>query len=155
MWYSRIWIEKPVKKDIDDSVMKEIIDDISRRYAEKITLEDLSQKFGYNRTYLSGAFKRIIGIGLYDYLTMIRFQHAVWDLATTDNTLTSVSMDNGFAEPKLFNKMFRDHFDLLPAEYRKQIREAGITEEQYFSAGPFLSPDQPDIFDRLTQYMYI
>lgn len=143
--------EKLQKNDIDDSAMKRVIEELSVCYPEKISLETFAQKYGYNRTYFSSVFKKIIGIGFYDYLTLIRFQNAVRELAATDKTLTAISEDNGFAEPKLFNRMFREHFGFLPAEYRKMIQETGGRQEQ---AGPGqdLSPELPLVRRKLAEY---
>lgn len=87
-------------------------------YAEKITLNDLSEFTGYNRTYLSTFFKAHTGTSFHEYLTRIRFQHAVHDLTYTTKTLTEVALRNGFPELKIFNSRFRATFRQSPAEYR-------------------------------------
>lgn len=139
------------KTDIDQTVMKKIINDMSRHYGEKITLEDIARKYGYNRTYLSSAFKKAIGVGLYEYLTMIRFRHAIRELAGTDKTLTAISYDCGFPEPKTFNRMFRENFGILPAEYRELIRGMADIDDQ--ENGPFLTADHPVPAAKLQEYI--
>lgn len=90
-------------------------------YAEKVTLNDLAEFTGYNRTYLSTFLKIHTGTSFHEYLTRIRFQHAVHDLTYTSKTLTEVALDNGFPELKLFNSRFRATFRQSPAEYRTQL----------------------------------
>ncbi|MBE6122112.1 MAG: helix-turn-helix transcriptional regulator [Solobacterium sp.] len=139
------------KTDIDQTIMKRIINDMSAHYGEKITLEGIAGKYGYNRTYLSSAFKKAIGVGLYDYLTMIRFRHAIQQLAGTDKTLTAISYDCGFPEPKTFNRMFRDNFGILPAEYRERIRNMTDTEDT--ESGPYLTVTHPGTAAKLREYI--
>lgn len=139
------------KTDIDQTIMKKIINDMSVHYGEKITLEDIAGKYGYNRTYLSSAFKKAIGVGLYDYLTMIRFRHAIQQLAGTDKTLTAISYDCGFPEPKTFNRMFRENFGILPAEYRELIRSMEDREET--ESGPYLTVTHPETAAKLRDYL--
>lgn len=95
---------------------------IEQHYAEKLTLDSLAQFTGYNRTYLSTFFKSCTGTNFHEYLTRIRFQHAVEDLTYTGKTLTDVALDNGFPELKLFNARFRAAFQVSPAEYRSRLR---------------------------------
>ena len=52
---------------------------VSDHYAEKLTLEDLADYAQYNRTYLSTLFKQMVGINFHEYLTRVRFQHALAD----------------------------------------------------------------------------
>ncbi len=135
--------------DIDTTTQKKIINELSRRYSEKITLEEVALKFGYNRTYLSGAFKKVIGVNLYEYLTMIRFRQAVRELTETDRTLTAIAYDCGFPEPKTFNRIFRENFGILPAEYRSILKQNNITACHY----PYLPFDTPEVSDQLERYI--
>lgn len=94
---------------------------IRRHYTEKLTLDDLAAFTGYNRTYLSTFFKVHTGTNFHEYLTRVRFQHAVYDLTYTTKTLTQVALDNGFPELKLFNQRFRAAFEQSPAQYRARL----------------------------------
>lgn len=104
---------------------KRVEEYIGQHYAEKLTLDSLARFTGYNRTYLSTFFKSCTGTNFHEYLTRIRFQHAVEDLTYTGKTLTDVALDNGFPELKLFNARFRAAFQLSPAEYRARLRPDG------------------------------
>ena len=93
---------------------------VSDHYAEKLTLEDLADYAQYNRTYLSTLFKQMVGINFHEYLTRVRFQHALADLAMTSDSLTDIALRNGFADLKTFNARFRTTLQRTPAEYRAQ-----------------------------------
>ena len=104
-----------------DAGARQITEYLRLHYAEKITLNDLAAFTGYNRTYLSTFLKLHTGTSFHEYLTRIRFQHAVHDLTYTSKTLTEVALDNGFPELKLFNSRFRAAFGQSPAAYRAHL----------------------------------
>ena len=130
--------------------MLPIIRHVEQHYQEKVTLEDLANTFGYNRTYLSSAFKKNVGIGLYEYMTKIRFQHAVHELCSTEKTLTSIAIDNGFPELKTFNKLFFENFQLMPGEYRKiaqeEMRSLALGERS------LIAMDDPAVLAQFSKY---
>ena len=94
---------------------------IDQHYNEKLSLEELSQFAQYNRTYISTLFKNTVGVNFYEYLTRVRFQNALIELATTDKNLTEIALDNGFSDLKSFNKRFRETLHRSPSEYRAQL----------------------------------
>lgn len=102
-------------------VVRRLIAHMEQHYAEKITLEDLAQASQYNRTYVSTLFKNTVGVNFYEYLTRLRFQHALCDLASTEKNLTEIAIDNGFSDLKSFNKRFKETFHRTPIEYRAQM----------------------------------
>lgn len=58
------------------ALIQSIITYIEEHYEDKITLEDLSERFAYNRTYISTIFKANTGINFYDY----RVSHFFWGM---------------------------------------------------------------------------
>lgn len=102
-------------------VMKRMISYLEEHYMEKITLEDLAQYSMYNRTYISTLFRNMVGIGFHDYLTRVRFQHALFELATTADTLTDIAIRNGFSDLKSFTLHCREVLHRTPQEYRREL----------------------------------
>lgn len=117
-------IERQVLEPTAQSeTMKQMIQYIEQNYQDKLSLETLAEKFGYNRTYLSSFFKKNLGTGFYDYLKKVRFQQAVMDLSTSQKSLTQIALDHGFPDLKTFNKMFYSNFSMMPAEYRNRLSD--------------------------------
>ena len=73
---------------------------VEEHYAEKLSLEDLADYTQYNRTYVSTLFKQMVGINFHEYLTRVRFQHALNDLTYTNENLTDIALKNGFPDLK-------------------------------------------------------
>lgn len=124
----------------------------SDHYAEKLTLENLADYAQYNRTYISTLFKQIVGINFHEYLTRVRFQHALIDLALTTDSLTDIALRNGFADLKTFNARFRTTLQRTPAEYRAQLcpeRVVGGMQRKY------LPCDDPLLQRKLREYLQV
>lgn len=135
--------------DVDDVIL---VPPGVGHYAEKLTLENLADYAQYNRTYISTLFKQIVGINFHEYLTRVRFQHALIDLALTTDSLTDIALRNGFADLKTFNARFRTTLQRTPAEYRAQLcpeRVVGGMQRKY------LPCDDPLLQRKLREYLQV
>ena len=100
----------------------------------------------------STLFKQIVGINFHEYLTRVRFQHALIDLALTTDSLTDIALRNGFADLKTFNARFRTTLQRTPAEYRAQLcpaRVVGGMQRKY------LPCDDPLLQRKLREYLQV
>lgn len=132
--------------------IKTLISYIEKHFKEKISLEDLASLSGYNRTYLSTLFKDVVGVNFHEYLTRVRFQKALLDLALTDKSLTAVALDNGFSELKTLNDLFRKTLNRTPAEYRSQIVPERVAGPRCFR---YMSRDEALLKKRMSEYARI
>ena len=128
--------------------MTEMIRFIEENVAGKLTLEDVAIRFGYNRTYLSHFFKKNLGTNFYEYLTNVRFQNAVLSMLSSGKTLTQIALESGFPDLKTFNKVFREKFQLSPAEYRRAYT-GGFPEK---GRQQFHHPEEPEVSTVLDRY---
>lgn len=132
--------------------IKMILDFMEQNYNSKITLEDIARLCRYNRTYVSGFFKSCIGVNFYEYLTMIRFRHAVHELLTTEKTLTAIAIDNGFPDLKTFNSKFYSQFGKLPSKYRYSVEGMQIHPSE--NHRNYFSILKPEISEKLNEYRF-
>lgn len=126
---------------------------VEDHYSEKLSLEDLASFSQYNRTYVSTLFKKTVGVNFYAYLTRVRFQQALYELAATKKTLTDIAMDNGFSDLKSFNKMFRETIGRTPSEYRAQLSPDRVIQEH--GVRRYVLQDDPLIQQKLEEYYII
>jgi len=123
----------PVISPRDESsnkAIRNIMKYIDRNYSSKIVLDDLARVSKYNRTYVSTFFKNNVGLNFHEYLTRVRFRHAIFELDNQDKNLTEIAIGNGFPDLKTFNYMFREIFHMNPAEYRARARDVAPREAQ-------------------------
>ena len=89
-------------------------------YAEKITLDDLSDKFYINKYYLTRIFKAQYGISITNFLMQIRITHAKRMLRFSDKTVESIGYQCGVGAPNYFCRTFRKIEGLSPSEFREK-----------------------------------
>lgn len=100
----------------------EIIAYLHAHYAEKVTLEELSETFYISCTYLCRLFKQTTGFTLVEYLNTIRVQEAQRRLRNTTDKVTRIAEDTGFDSIAHFGRVFKSIAGRSPLQYRKQNR---------------------------------
>lgn len=100
----------------------DILHYVDTHYSEKISLQELSDKFSINYTYLSQLFKKISGKSFSDYLTEIRLVHACRLLTDTETNITLISECVGFHDYRYFCSSFKNAYGMSPRQYRAATR---------------------------------
>ena len=90
---------------------------ISENYKKKISLSHLSEKFGYNPSYISGYFKKSFGISLTEYLSMLRLREAICLLDSGAHTVTECALESGFGSTRSFYRAFQKEFNCSPKNF--------------------------------------
>ncbi|SFK71488.1 AraC-type DNA-binding protein [Paenibacillus sp. 1_12] len=115
----------------DSTVLSNIDDDepiaayLRLNLAHKITLDQLSRRFGYNPNYLIRVFSGKTGLTPIQYLQEIRLEKATEYLEFTALPITEIAEKVGWSLP-YFSKMIKERIGLTPSQYRKSlINEVG------------------------------
>ena len=98
----------------------EIKNYLDEHYTEKVTLDDLAEKFFINKFYLSKIFKETYGTTVNSYLISKRITRAKQYLRFTDMTVDEIGVAVGMGDANYFSRMFRKVEGSSPSEYRKQ-----------------------------------
>ena len=94
---------------------------IQQNYQENLTLEQLSDLFNYNSSYLGKLFKKSVGINFNQYLDQVRIKQAKKLLKEPSIKIYEVATQVGFKNVDYFYKKFKAIEHESPAKYRKQI----------------------------------
>ncbi|CAG7621473.1 HTH-type transcriptional activator RhaS [Paenibacillus solanacearum] len=97
----------------------DIIQHVHKNYLEKLTLEELSAKFGVSPAYISRLFKKLTGCGFLEYLHTLRIRRASSLLLLTDMAITDVSSEAGFESLRTFWRVFKEMKRMTPGEFRQ------------------------------------
>lgn len=92
---------------------------ISEHYMDDISAADIARAAGYSPNYLSKKFREAAGLGVHEYLTFIRLQHAALELVSTGDSVTEIAMRCGFSNGNYFKDAFKKKYGVTPREYRK------------------------------------
>lgn len=97
---------------------------ISCHLLNRITLDEISEYAGMNRTYFCLFFKRHFGTGLTDYINLERMKKASSLLGQGLTSVSDVARECGFPNVTYFNRVFRKNYGMSPTEYRNKVRKS-------------------------------
>lgn len=106
-----------------------IKDYIQNHYFEPLTIQDIADKFKYNRSYLCRMFKDVEGKSPKQYMVDLKMQIASKMLLESDVSVKYVSNSVGYVDSFTFSKMFKKRMGVSPQEYKKYMI---TTLKQYF-----------------------
>ncbi|MBN2770190.1 MAG: helix-turn-helix transcriptional regulator [Spirochaetes bacterium] len=108
-------MDKSVTKDEE---INNIIAYLYTNYKEKITINEITDKFCIDRTTLSKRFQKASGYTIIEYLNRLRINIAMYMLRDTTLPVNDIVYRVGFNDLSYFNKIFRAQTELSPSEYR-------------------------------------
>lgn len=91
---------------------------IATKLGERLTIEELAEKFHVSPTQLKTCYKRVYGVSVYSYIRTQKMLAAERLLKTTDETVLAIANRFGYDNGSKFAKAFRDIIGVSPSEYR-------------------------------------
>ena len=91
---------------------------MQENYAEKISLEDVTQHVGFSKFYGGRLFKQHMGMTIIEYLIDIRLTHAKELLAQGEFSIKQISFMVGYQDPNYFTWSFKKATGISPVKYR-------------------------------------
>lgn len=111
----KVYLEK---KQIDK--IKRIHEELIKNLEQKITIEQLSEKYQIGTTPLKIYFKEIYGQPIYTYLKDYKIHVALHLLEETDKNINEIAGMLGYDNSSKFASVFKSKMKCTPTEYRKQ-----------------------------------
>ncbi len=102
--------------DLVNTVARFLKDNVNK----KISLEEISAKFNYSRSFLCKIFKIHTGETLITYFNRIKIEEAQKRLRKTTVSVSDIAFGLGFREVKYFDALFKKLTGMSPNEYRRQ-----------------------------------
>ena len=94
---------------------------IALNYMEALTVEDMAQRFGLNRRYLSRIFKERYGESVKEYIVHVRMEKAKGFLSS-GHSVSETALLTGYGDVFNFSKMFRKTIGVSPLEYKQNSK---------------------------------
>ncbi len=92
---------------------------INEHFRQQITAADIAAAAGFSPNYLSRKFRETTGIGVHEYLVLIRLRNAAYELVSTDSSVTEIALRCGFSDSNYFKDAFKKKYGMTPRVYRK------------------------------------
>ena len=84
-----------------------------------VTLEKLSQKFNYSKSFISHTFKKRSGKTIPDYCNFLKVRDSKILLSKTDLSVTDVALMSGFTNLGYYISVFKKETGKTPHEWKK------------------------------------
>ena len=102
--------------------LKKVFELIESRYANPPTLAQLSASVGMTPKYFCRFFKDATHRTPADYIAYYRVEMACYAFAATDQNVTEIALDMGFADLNYFIRCFKKYKGVTPGRYRQTLR---------------------------------
>lgn len=94
---------------------------IEYNYGRSITVDQVAEHVGLNRTYFSTLFKEKLKVTPHQYLIDYKIKKACEFFKNPNSTVASVGASVGY-EPQVFSRLFKAQTGLTPMQYIKKIK---------------------------------
>lgn len=94
-------------------------------YSEAVTIQDLANWLGLERTYLYRLFKSMVGMSPQAYLLDVRIRQACTLLTHSDLTITNIARSVGYEDSLYFSRLFHRKKGQTPSQYRLTHQSPG------------------------------
>lgn len=120
MFENRITVETDVPQE---QTIIRMVRYMQEHLMEEISLNVLAEQFHLNAQYVSQLFKSEVGVNFLTYLTNIRIEQAKKLLISTSLSIAEISEKSGYADYRVFTKVFKKSEGVTPSQYRRNFEE--------------------------------
>ena len=92
---------------------------LEESFAQTISLDEIADEMGYNKSYLCVVFKKDTNLTIWDCLSMIRIRRAAELIVYSDHDLADVAKMSGFSSVSTFNRAFCKYVGTTPTQCRR------------------------------------
>jgi len=99
---------------------------IESNYQDKITIDQLSEKFAISRRTFERRFKRATNNTVLEYMQRLKIEAAKRQLETGRKTVNEVMYEVGYSNIKAFRDVFRKITSMSPVDYRNKYNKESL-----------------------------
>jgi transcriptional regulator GlxA family with amidase domain len=104
----------------DDDEIKKVQEFIEEHFADKISVDELCDKFAIGRRTFERRFKKATNNSVVEYMQRVKIEAAKRQLETGRKTVSEVMFEVGYNDTKAFRELFKKITGLSPVEYRNK-----------------------------------
>lgn len=119
MKFSKLTTNEILNYKNEDYIDK-IISFIDNNFQRNISVIQMAEYLGINRSYFSTLFKKRMGLSVQEYLIQYRMNKAKEMLVHSNYTISEIAFSTGYTDYFSFIKSFKKNTGSTPKEYRKK-----------------------------------
>ena len=120
-----------LKHCVDNSTLKkphsdnfqEVVNYIKANLHSKLSVEEISRNFNYEKSYFCRKFKSVTGVTATEYIRLSRLEEARNMLEKTTKSIMNIAISCGFHDSAYFINCFKKVYGVSPSKYRKSIKK--------------------------------
>ncbi len=116
------------QKDHEDGDIKQAQEFIEENYPDKITVDNLADKFAIGRRSFERRFKKATNNTVVEYMQRVKIEAAKRSFESSRKNITEVMFDVGYTDTKAFRSVFKKITGLTPVEYRNKYNKQPAME---------------------------
>jgi len=111
------------QKEHKDIEIKKTQEYVEANFHDKITIDELADKFGIGRRSFERRFKKATNNTVIEYIQRIKVEAAKRSFETSRKNISEVMYDVGYTDTKAFRDVFKKITGLTPIEYRNKYNK--------------------------------
>lgn len=103
-------------------IIRPALEFMAKNFQQEISVEQLAELVHLSKSYFMNCFKKAVGIGAIEHLTQLRINAACEALLSTNQKISDIALNCGYANLSNFNRQFLKMVGCSPNQYRKKNR---------------------------------
>ena len=112
------YFNKTDNNDFSELIINEVKTELINNIDKKIPLSYFAKKYGYNISYFSQLFKKIVGTSFAEYFILLKMDKAKLLITNSSTPLQNIASSVGYDDYYHFSKMFKKYTQYSPTEFR-------------------------------------
>lgn len=106
---------------------------LQEQFSQQLSLSSVAEFVGVHPAHLAKVFRKHCQCTVGEYVRRLRLEYAVRELTHSSKPLAEIALLAGFYDQSHFNREFKLHNGMTPAQFRKVIRagKAGTTKPRF------------------------
>ena len=119
---------------------------------KRITMDEISSIFYFNKDYLMRIFKKELDITIMDYINKRRIYNSLELLKNTDDLVIKIALNSGYSSLEYYSETFTKILGVSPLTYRKFTKVYSQISDEELEIIRTRLPDISSLLKRIDIY---